>query len=94
MNPAPRIHSSTLAGVALKEEKGGNVKAEKMGKTASETGRFVVTLFLSEETHKQLKQHSLDERTSMQRILEEALDDYFAKKSLSPLVKAPSKGSK
>ncbi len=49
-----------------------------------------ITYFVSLATHKRLKQHALDNNTSLQQILDEALDTYFAAKGEPPIERIPS----
>jgi hypothetical protein len=44
-----------------------------------------ITYFVSLATHKRLKQHALDNNTSLQQILDEALDTYFSVRGLPPI---------
>ena len=48
-------------------------------------GRTGITTFLGEEAHRQLRQLSLDERRSGQKLIVEALNDLFRKYNRPPI---------
>ena len=60
-------------------------KAAPRVKMKPEKAKTNITNFVSLATHKRLKQHALDNNTSLQQILDEALDTYFSVRGLPPI---------
>ncbi len=68
----------------------GNIRTEtaKAGLRVKGKTKTNITYFVSLATHKRLKQLALDGNTSLQQILDEALDAYFAARGLDPIERA------
>lgn len=76
---------AALEGNAISAE---TVKAAPRVKLKPEKTKTNITYFVSLPTHKRLKQHALDTNTSLQQILDEALDTYFSVRGLPPIERA------
>lgn len=81
------ISDETAAALGAGAIDTGTAKAEPRVKSEKKTN---ITYFVSLTTHKRLKQHALDNNTSLQQILDEALDTYFAAKGELPIERIPS----
>ena len=77
--------TAALGGDAISTE---TAKARPQVKMSPEKTKTNITYFVSLATHKRLKQHALDSNTSLQQILDEALDTYFSVRGLPPIERA------
>jgi hypothetical protein len=66
----------------------GTAKAGARVKMKPEKTKTNITYFVSLATHRRLKQHALDNNTSLQQILDEALDMYCSVHALPPIERA------
>jgi len=77
---------AALDGNAISTE---TAKAAPRVKLNADKRKTNITYFVSLPTHKRLKQHALDTNTSLQQILDEALDEYFSIRGMPPIEKIP-----
>ncbi len=76
--------AAALSGDAIKEE---TAKAALRVRSEKKTN---ITYFVSIATHRRLKQRALDRNTSLQQLLDEALDAYFAQQGEPPIERIES----
>jgi hypothetical protein len=81
------ISAETLSSLKVDAIETGTAKAEPRVKSEKKTN---ITYFVSLTTHRRLKQHALDHNTSLQQILDEALDTYFAARGEPPIERIES----
>jgi len=64
------------------------------GKRVQNTDKTNITYFVSPEMHMTLKRAAVDHNTSLQQLIDEAVDLLFAKYALGSFVPLPSKKRK